>query len=810
MTDKQPYSVLLRAIAVFLTALLFAPRLRGQCGFEWLSSGGLPGTNGSGYCTLGWDPDGSGPAAEVAVVGGDFTLAGTVPAQSIAAFDPGAGTWSALGAGFAGATVRCLCLRPNGDLIAGGTFGVARWNGVQWSHFGSIGAVAALAMHPSGALVAAGSNNHIAVFDFTTSTWSSPGGGVPHPAYAVAVRPNGEIVVAVREIFSAVEHVHRWNGVAWSLLGTVGGGNLMTLSTLLNGDVLAVGGFTSIGGVPLQHLARWNGTTWSVYTQSPIAGGYPIAAVLPNGDVVFGGLTLTYAPFLMRFNGSMWSTFGTGLNWGPKSLAGLQNGDVIAAGGGITSAGGVPVMNVARWNGSAWSAMGAGFNASVEAMARMPNGDLLVGGNFTSAGSAAANGVARWNGVAWSAFGNGPGPGTQALLALANGDVIAAGYLPGGIWRWNGSAWSWMGANGPVHALARLPNGDLVAGGEFTLIGGTLANHIARWNGTTWIGLGSGADLDVHDLAVLANGDLVASGDFAHVGGVSANQIARWNGTVWSPLGSGIVGNGPEALLVRPNGDLIVGGNFFLAGGTLANNIARWNGSAWSPVGNGLSGSVSALANLPNGDFAVGGYFVGVGGTGVNYLAKWNGSTWSGFGANPNLPVSALLTMANDEVAVGGGFTAVGSQGSTYLARVASQCPATSVGYGSGCNSSGGSLALTVDVRPWIGSSFRATATGLPTNSLAVGVGGLQPASVPLPSVLPQGVAGCELLATTEALYLLVPAGGTAHVEIPIPAAVPYIGKAFYCQVVALEFDASSLLLTATSTNGQELVIGAY
>src|SRR5262245_21143775 len=70
------------------------------------------------------------------------------------------------------------------------------------------------------------------------------------------------------------------------------------------------------------------------------------------------------------------------------------------------------------------------------------------------------------------------------------------------------------GPNGHIRALILLPNGDLVAGGEFTTIGGVGANRIARWDGEVWSPIGTGMANPpgelytwVNALAVLPNGD---------------------------------------------------------------------------------------------------------------------------------------------------------------------------------------------------------------------------------------------------------------------------------------------------------------
>ncbi|MFN8820975.1 MAG: hypothetical protein ACK5ZA_04480 [Betaproteobacteria bacterium] len=148
------------------------------------------------------------------------------------------------------------------------------------------------------------------------------------------------------------------------------------------------------------------------------------------------------------------------------------------------------------------------------------------------------------------------------------------------------------GANDGIAALAALPNGDLVAGGRFTSIGGVACNRIARWNGTAWSPLGLGTNADVQALTVLANGDLLAGGAFTTADGVTVNGIARWNGTAWQALGTGVdplvpLGSSVQAIAVLGNGDIVIAGSFQTIGGVTVNNIARWNGGAWSTVGTG-------------------------------------------------------------------------------------------------------------------------------------------------------------------------------------------------------------------------------
>lgn len=130
-----------------------------------------------------------------------------------------------------------------------------------------------------------------------------------------------------------------------------------------------------------------------------------------------------------------------------------------------------------------------------------------------------------------------------------------------------------MGAmNQSVLSLGLMPNGDVVAGGLFTLP----TTRLARWNGSTWTGFGTGMNNAVWSLAVQEGGELVAGGSFTSAGGVPAFVIARWDGTTWSAPGSGLAGGNVQALEVRPGGELLVGGAFTTAGGEASQGLAIW------------------------------------------------------------------------------------------------------------------------------------------------------------------------------------------------------------------------------------------
>jgi hypothetical protein len=208
---------------------------------------------------------------------------------------------------------------------------------------------------------------------------------------------------------------------------------VQAIAGLPNGDIAAAGSFTTAGGVAAKRVARWNGVAWSTLGSGMDNTVYALA-VLPNGDLVAAGSFLSAGGVsvsrIARWDGSAWASLGSGVNGTVYALIVLPNGDVIA-GGDFTSAGGVSAIHVARWDGSAWSGLGAGVgvvgSGNVRALAVLPGGDVLAGGYFTSAGGVAVGSIARWNGAAWFGLGQGVKDTVTAIHVLPCGDVAVGG-----------------------------------------------------------------------------------------------------------------------------------------------------------------------------------------------------------------------------------------------------------------------------------------------------------------------------------------------------------------------------------------------
>ena len=253
-----------------------------------------------------------------------------------------------------------------------------------------------------------------------------------------------------------------------------------------SGNLYVGGDFTIAGSVFATNIAKWNGSTWSALG-SGVSGRVNVLAVSGTNLYVGGNFTNAggvTANYVAKWDGSAWSALGSGMGGGiyagyaPQVMALAASETVLYAGGWFTTAGGVPAKSIAKWNGSSWSSLGSGMNNVVSALA-VSGTTLYAGGYFTTAGGASANLVARWNGSSWSALGSGIGGQYPFVDALAvNGTTLyAGGYFTtaGGasakyIAKWNGSSWSSLGSgigglNAPYVATLAMSGTNLYVGG---------------------------------------------------------------------------------------------------------------------------------------------------------------------------------------------------------------------------------------------------------------------------------------------------------------------------------------------------------
>lgn len=349
-----------------------------------------------------------------------------------------------------------------------------------------------------------------------------------------------------------------------------------------------------------------------------------------------------------------WSAVGPGLNNVVFALIADTINNILYAGGSFDSYMGGPMdstRNIAKWDGFNWSAVGSGKDLSLPMgeginSFQIKNNELFAGGDFSyydDTTNLSSLLIAKWDGVNWHGMASGFYQGTGGIrtvwdIAIFNNEIIAAGSflyifdpVPANwdttncIAKWNGTNWVPLGTgvNGPIANVSirvlEVYNGELYAGGFFTLAGGNPVNKIAKWNGTNWLELPGYPGWPVPYCFAVYNGELYIAG----LGWL----ILKWDGFVLDTVGiiSGVNAQ-IHALAVYKN-ELIAGGFFDTINGMSANNIAKWDGINWTALGSGTShlfgnGSVEALTVL-NSELYVGGWFDQAGGVSASFIAKW-------------------------------------------------------------------------------------------------------------------------------------------------------------------------------------------
>lgn len=330
---------------------------------QWLPLGITPSTgiNGPIYAVA------VAPNGDV-YVGGDFTIAGTTTANSIARWD---GTqWYSLGSGVNG-TVNALAIGKNGMVYAGGSFtkaggemanALAQWNGVQWKSLNNNQAHAriyALALANDDLLYAGGlfasigetSANCVARLTQYQSRWSAMGSGVNSTVYAIACR---------------------------------------------DGKVFIGGSFSVTSGSTLNGIAEWDGSRWLPLAKG-VEGSVSALSLDGQGQLYAGGdfiIDGTSIARIGRWDGLRWHPLGSGVNHDISSLATNSDG-ILYATGYFSIAGGAVASRIAQWKDNTWYPLGSGLSGTPAALAVSAN-RLYVAGVLNKAGENSTHNFAEW------------------------------------------------------------------------------------------------------------------------------------------------------------------------------------------------------------------------------------------------------------------------------------------------------------------------------------------------------------------------------------------------------------------------------
>jgi len=265
--------------------------------------------------------------------------------------------------------------------------------------------------------------------------------------------------------------------------------------------------------------------------------------VLASGD--FGSGT--------RFNGTLWTPFGTGTN---RRLNGIWCNTPIEA-VAVGDAG-----EIRRFNGAVWNPEPSGTVVRLNGVWGTGSANVIAVGEQQT--------ILRWNGASWSLENGGAGPPLFAVWGSGASDIFAVGAGP--IHHYNGSTWSSQPP--PYPPPPPLPPAffgiwgsawnDVFAVGE----GGA----VIRFNGTNWNVMASGTTEFLRGVWGSSGNDVFAVGE--------NGTILRYNGANWAPMSSGTTEH-LEGVWGNGAGDVFTVGT--------AGTVLHYNGSAWTPQDGGFT-----------------------------------------------------------------------------------------------------------------------------------------------------------------------------------------------------------------------------
>ncbi len=419
-----------------------------------------------------------------------------------------------------------------------------------------------------------------------------------------------------------------------------------------------------------------------------------------DGKIIVGGDFTTYNGTsrgrLARIDstGALDGTFtiGTGFNNSVFDVY-VQADSKIVVTGSFTTFNGTTVGGIVRLNtdGSRDTSFhsGTGGNSEIHSVDRASDGTFIIGGNFTSFNGTTVNRIAKLN---------------------SDGSLNTT-YNSGG-----------AGANVIVYDALFLPNGKVIAAGNFTTYNGATATRIVRLksNGTmdSTFTSGTGFNALVAGLTLETNGKILATGQFSAYNGTSLSRIARLDSagtrdTTFMPGGG--FDNLTYNSIVAPDNKIYVVGGYYRFDNRLRLFLTRLNTNGsidptfWSE--SKLNNSVEDAAFQSNGKLIIGGNFTYFNNTSLNRIARMNsdGTMDTTFqpGTGANSAIRAVYVLSNDKILIGGDFTSYNGTSINRIARLNSNGSLdTSFHIGTGANASVYVLSASYNGKIYAGGNF--------------------------------------------------------------------------------------------------------
>ena len=272
------------------------------------------------------------------------------------------------------------------------------------------------------------------------------------------------------------------------------------------------------------------------------------------------------------------------------------------------------------------------------------------------------------------------------------------------------------GADNEVDAFAIQPDGKILVGGWFSMLGGQSCTNLGRLNadGTIDTSFNSGTDGGLYCMALQGDGKILVGGQFNTLGGHSCTNLGRLNadGTIDTDFNSGaggVIYSGVYSLALQDDGKVLVGGQFNTLGGHSCTNLGRLNadGTIDTNFNAGADSEVDCLALQADGKILVGGWFDKLSGQSCAYLGRLNadGTLDANFNSGADSGVSCLAVQTDGKILVGGDFSMLGWQSCASLGRLNAD-GTIDTSFNSGADGWVSSLAVQTDGKILVGGQF--------------------------------------------------------------------------------------------------------
>ncbi len=728
------------------------------------------------------------------LVGGHFTVASGLPRRFIArfhadgtpdtSFNPGVGPNS---------VVYTLELEPDGDILAGGAF--STYSGEPIAHLARLfsdgtpdttfrpdinGAVRALARASDGALLIGGDFTSVGgrtrrrvarlLSEGTLDARFDPGEGPNSTVFQIGILPGGRVLIGGQ--FSDVAGVGLGYLCRLDSLGLPDTGYLARINSPVNalavqpdGRVVIGGQFTQVNGSPATRISRLlaDGSTDPGFDVGPGANGTVLSLeVLLDGSILAGGdfteLGGLARPRLVRLNGISAAAGGelefsstayrVGESQSSVSIEVRRLGtatEVVsvdyATGNGTANAGdytgqsGTLVFGVGELSKTFLIPIlpdsGVEDDETILLTLSNPGGGAVLGGQRSAVVLITDDDNSTRPGGIDTTFAGGSSGQVLTTAIQPDGRVLVGGSFSvlGGLPRQrigrlmpdgsvDGSFLPSAWLDGAVHAIALQPDGRILVGGAFSTANGVPRTRVARFRGDGTLDPsfdpGPGPNSTVYTLLALPGGEILIGGAFSTVSSQPRAYLARLysDGNLDPGFDAGM-NNVVWALAPDTEGGLYAGGDFTRAGGLDRNRVARLLASGAAAPGfdpqGGPNSTVRALQVQPDGRVILGGHFSQVDGANRPHLARLlpGGGRDVTYEPAINSVVHAMVLRADNRLYVAGDFTQIGSQPAQRVARVLPDgSPDATFLTAAGANGTVSTLSLQSDGHLIVGGAF--------------------------------------------------------------------------------------------------------